>query len=419
MKRRTTQLAISLGTFLFASTSVSAATGSAGISFSEPLDKIIMDNGTELHLDIGIGSGAYRLESDPENVIYTITDRGPNIATSDAGKLMGVDYGEKKGKIFPTPNFSPTIYKLLVNEDIISILEKIQLKNFEGHPVSGISNPDTEPAWDIRGNELSYDSDGIDAECIVKLKDGTFWIGEEYGPSILHVTADGKVIERWVPQGVKPSLVNAGYEVRELLPSILRARPINRGIESLAVSPDERYLYFAMQSPLANPDSNAYKSSRNLRLFKIDREAGCIVGEFVYRLDTPDSFTADNMKKIREQNDVKVSEMTAIGPDKLVILERISSTTKFYRVDLSQADNIFDSKWDKMSTLPSLEQYNAKDIVTLEKTLLMNSDERGGLMNKIEGMAWLGRDQWLMVNDNDFGIEGDITRIAPVAMSVK
>lgn len=187
---------------------------------------------------------------------------------------------------------------------------------------------------------MSYDPAGIDAEGIVKLKNSTFWIGEEYGPSILHVGPDGRVIECWVPEGIKGSLEGSGYEVKELLPAILRKRPLNRGIESMTASPDERFLYFAMQSPLANPDKKTYAKSRLVRIFKIDRPAGKVVGEYVYQIDTPDTFGMDNSKKKRKQNNVKVSEVTAVDTDKLVVLERISSTTRFFLVDLATADNI-------------------------------------------------------------------------------
>jgi len=405
---------------LLGATSPSHATIPAnGINFSDPLDRIILQNGTEMRFDVGIGSGACRLASDPIGIIYTITDRGPNIKTKDAKKLMGLDFGTKKGKIFPTPNFSPTIYKLKVEAGQVTVLDKIQIKTADGKPISGVSNPGTEPAWDVNGNEMNYDPSGIDAEGIVKLKDETFWISEEYGPSILHVGADGRVIERWVPEGVKESIVDSGYEVKELLPAILRKRPLNRGIESLAVSPDEAFLYFAMQSPLANPDKETYTKSRLVRIFKIDRSAGKVVGEYVYLIDTPSTFVTDNTTKKRKQNSVKVSEMTAIGTDELVILERISGTTRFFQIDLTTADNILGSKWDDPATNPSLEQIGADDIKTLSKTLLLDTDDIGGLMKKVEGLAWIGGDQWIMVNDNDFGIAGDPTYIVPVTMPVK
>ena len=55
------------------------------------------------------------------------------------------------------------------------------------------------------------------------------------------------------------------------LPAILTRRPINRGIEAVALSPDERWLYFIMQNPLAHPDTAAYRQAKNTRLFKIER----------------------------------------------------------------------------------------------------------------------------------------------------
>lgn len=406
------------GTILV-STNALATTAPKVIPFTDPLDTISMTGGKEIKFDVGIGSGACRLASDPEGIIYTITDRGPNIKTTAAEKLLGKSFAGKKGKIFPTANFAPTIYKLKVENGQTTVLEKIQIKTSGGLPVSGISNPNTEEAWDVNGNALAYDPAGLDAEGIVKLSDGTFWIGEEYGPSILRIASDGRVIERWVPKGVGKTLVGAGYPIKENLPAIIRMRPLNRGIESMTASPDEKCLYFSMQSPLANPNKQTYKNGKNVRIFKIDNSTGKVVGEYVYRLDDAKSFGVDNATKARKQNDVKISELTAVGTDKLVVLERISNTTKFYQVDLAKAENIFGSKWDNVATAPTLEESDGSAIKELPKTLLLDSDDLGGIMKKIEGLAWFGGDQWIMVNDNDFAIDGDTTYIAPVTMAVK
>ncbi len=403
----------------YPASSLLAGTPPGGVEFSSPLDLLTLQNGKSLLLDVGIGSGACRLASEADGVFYTITDRGPNIKTKDSLKLLGVDASDKKGKIFPTPNFAPSIFQLHFKDGQLSVLSKIQIKTRSGIPVSGISNADTEAVWDINNKAISYDPNGLDPEGIAKLQDGSFWVGEEYGPSILHIASDGRILQRWVPKGVKSSLNGADYEVVEKLPAILRKRPLNRGIESITVSPDEKYLYFALQSPLANPNKGAYKKSRNVRIFKIDRIAGTIIGEFVYTIDTPKSFLGDNKTKKRAQHDIKVSELTAVGQDKLVVLERISKTTKFYLVDLSGAQNILGSPWDSITTSPTLEQTTDITLQPLSKKLLLNSDDRGGIMKKIEGLAWMGGNQWIMVNDNDFGIGGDPTFIVPVEMAVE
>ncbi len=86
---------------------------------------------------------------------------------------------------------------------------------------------------------------------------------------------------------------DAPYQVVGSLPAILAKREGNRGIEALAVSPDERFLYFIMQNPLANPDSARSARPATPRLFKIERATMKAVGEFVYMLDDPQSFRRD------------------------------------------------------------------------------------------------------------------------------
>ena len=96
---------------------------------------------------------------------------------------------------------------------------------------------------------------GIDAEGLVRLSDGSFWVGEENAPSLAHFSADGRMIERHVPAGTETEFAGAPYETIGSLPAIIAKRQANRGIEGIAISPDERFLYFIMQSPLANPDT--------------------------------------------------------------------------------------------------------------------------------------------------------------------
>ena len=63
----------------------------------------------------------------------------------------------------------------------------------------------TENAIDGTRQAAAARVNGIDAEGIVRLADGTFWIGDENGPSIAHFAADGRMIARHVPAGPKAS----------------------------------------------------------------------------------------------------------------------------------------------------------------------------------------------------------------------
>ena len=60
-----------------------------------------------------------------------------------------------------------------------------------------------------------------------------------------------------------------------------------------------------------------------------------MVGQFLYALDAPATFQRDQKAGDVGLADIKVSEIAVISPDRLVILERISRTTKIYQVTLS------------------------------------------------------------------------------------
>ena len=275
---------------------------------------------------------------------------------------------------------------------------------------------DTEKAYSVDGVEMEFDPNGLDVEAIVRMKDGSFWLADEYAPSLVHVGANGRVINRLVPEGVAGDLAGATYDVTDVFPAVFKKRKLNRGMESVAVSPSEKFLFTAMQSPLANPDGKAYKASKNVRILKIDLSTLKVVGEYVYLMDAPETFKLDNSKK---QNDVKVSEMRALGEDKLMVLERISKCTKFYAIDLDGATNILDSKWDDEATSPSLAMVKdlvAEKIIPVGKKLLLDTSSQEGMPKKIEGIALIDNKTMILVNDNDFGIAGDDSYLYKVTM---
>ena len=377
------------------------------------------EGGKTLNLTVGIGSGAFRHPADPPNVIWTVGDRGANIACSEMRSSAGAEFapckGVLNGRVYPTPSYAPSIYRvMLVDERSFRVTDVITLKDRDGRPLSGLLNPlktaATENAMDGRGRPLAQDLNGIDAEAIVRLADGSFWIGDENAPSLAHFASDGRMITRHVPKGTESEFAGAHYEVRGTLPAILARRAINRGIESLAISPDERFLYFVMQNPLANPDVPAYQKARNTRLFKLERSSMQVIGEYVYTLDDPRSFRRDPSER---QNDPRISEIMAIGPDRLIVLERTEQTTKLHEVELAGATNIAGSRWDDASTRPTLEQTEvaAAGIQPLAKKLRFDSAALPEMVGKTEGMALLGDGTLALINDDDFGIAGGRTQI--------
>ncbi|TGO03381.1 hypothetical protein PN36_07645 [Candidatus Thiomargarita nelsonii] len=389
------------------------------IDVNEFLERVSFMGTKILSLDVGVGSGAFHFRDDNTDEFYTITDRGPNLACNESAQVLDIQNFCQEGRIFPVPSFTPTIYKFDIDAGGVfgtkyEFIETITLKDRDDNPISGLPNPlqvtTTENAYDKNGKKLDFDSEGVDTEAIVKLSNGTFWLAEEYGPSLIHVAANGRILERIVPAGVEADLASANYRIIGALPAILKKRQLNRGIESLAVSPDEDFLYFIMESPVA------YQNSRYVRLFKVslrEFDLDSVVAEYVYVIDEPETFTADNTT---QQSDVKISEMVALDTDKFIILERVTRHTKLYQLSkLEDATNILGTEWDDEAIEPSLERLSdltAQGIIPLEKKLVFDSRrDISDLDSKIEGIALLDDQYLVFINDNDFGIKGAQTRI--------
>lgn len=377
------------------------------------------DNGRSVNLSVGIGSGAFRHPDDPPNVIWTVGDRGPNLTCADLKAIANTEIPAcreiRNARIYLAPSYAPSIYRVMLLDDgKFRVTDVITLKDRDGRPLNGMPNPlhtaSTEIPFDGHGKRLQQDVHGIDVEAVIRLTDGTFWVADENGPSIAHIAADGRINTRYVPQGTEKQYEGARYEVVGSLPAILARRQSNRGIEALAISPDERFLYFIMQSPLANPDTGAFRKGRNVRMFKLERTSMQIIGEYVYVMDDPKSFRRDPSN---DPADPRISEMVAVGLDRLIVLERTEATTKLYEIDLAAATDINGSPWDGPKTEPALEQIDLRNtaIVPLRKTLQFDSADFPSVPGKIEGVALFADGALALINDDDFGVTGARTRI--------
>ncbi len=359
------------------------------------LGDVAFAGGKTLHLTAGIGSSAYRRADAPPDVFVTLSDRGANFPCADAKEIIGLDgksfCGDvKKGRIYPMPAYTPSIYRIKVGEDGFEILDVLTIKDGLGNPITGLPNPltvaTTETPVGPDGKAMAQDPNAIDAEGLVQLADGSFWIGEENAPSIVHVAPDGRILLRVVPAGTEKDFAGANYPVVGGLPAILTKRQANRGIEGLAMSPDERFLWLAVQSPLANPDAAAYKKASNDRLIKVDRATLKVVAEYVYEMTPMKDFPGEEAKA---QSTARVSDLRGIDDHRFLIDDRTDKTTRIYEIDVSGATDIHGSKWDDPATSPTLEQTSLADakITAVTKRLVLDS-------SKTQGAAGQDRGRW-------------------------
>ncbi|MDD3446004.1 MAG: esterase-like activity of phytase family protein [Zavarzinia sp.] len=384
------------------------------------LGKATFAGDTELRLSLGIGSGLSRRPGDPPGRLYAITDRGPNIPCDEAAEVLGAGAevlcaGDRDGKIFPQPGFQPSIVAIDIAATRVRLAARIGLRDSKGEALTGLPNPREgeatlamEQAFDGTGALLPPDPGGVDTESVAAAADGTFWVGEEYGPSLLHVDAEGMVIERIVPKGIGRFYRKAPYPVRERLPEVFGRRRLNRGFEGLTISSDDRFLHFMTQSALEHPTREVALWSRNIRLVTFDvkkREVEC---EHLYRLDRPEAFRAD---KGAERRHVKVGDMSSVGPYDLLVVERVENSSKIYHIRLT-ADQRLAPEWLDVDHRPTLEETDGRnlrrrDIPVLTKRLILDSDRDKGLPAKIEGLSWFDERTLVVIDDDDFGIRGE------------
>lgn len=355
-------------------------------------------------------SGLYHIPGDPAGVFYTICDRGPN----GEMEINGI-----KGRTFLNPVFAPTIYKIELSEGAASITERIPIKMPEGeiNPISNCATITGLPNF-VQGGEIPYNGDGsvevgvdpngLDTEGLVfNPLDGTIWVSDEYGPSLVHLTNGGHIIERLVPEGMAARL-GMSYAVDAIPASYGRRQP-NRGFEGLAITPDGRYLYTSAQSPLERPDAKTAKKSRVIRILKIDLVTLRPAGEYVYLLDDAKPFDI-------KQKKILISDLYAIDGDRLLVVERDgkaggeSKIKRLYLADFSGARNIVEFAYSEVAAGTSLESLDEAGLQTqgftpARKTLVLDMLAQGYPHGKLEGVCMIGKQTIAVINDNDFAFD--------------
>jgi len=189
------------------------------------------------------------------------------------------------------------------------MIREILLKDTAGNPATGLPNSSTlggtgEKPYDADGQlivdgngSIKTDDFGIDSEGLAVMKDGTFWVSDEYGPHIVHFDANGKEIGRINP---------FASDTRNLytLPAEFGNRWANRGMEGLTVTPDQTMLVGIMQSTLDNP-GKAVRGTLT-RIVTVDLATGAMK-QYLYK------------QEIAKNSN---SEIAALGSDTFLVIER-------------------------------------------------------------------------------------------------
>ncbi|SDR99682.1 esterase-like activity of phytase family protein [Jiangella sp. DSM 45060] len=161
----------------------------------------------------------------------------------------------------------------------------------------------------------------FDIESVVLAKDGTFWVGEEFGPFILHFAADGTLLEPPVPLPGGLKSPQSPY----LAPGETPLVRSSRGFEAMAASPDGRYLYPIVEGAYTNdPDQRR----REIHEFDTRR----------------DRYTGRTWSYQTHQEANVIGDAFTVGRGKFWIIERDdfeggqSVVKRVYEIDLNRRD---------------------------------------------------------------------------------
>ena len=101
----------------------------------------------------------------------------------------------------------------------------------------------------------------LDPESFVRAPDGSFWVSEEFGPFLLHVGADGRLLG---PPVQVPGVRSPQNPFLDLADQARPERPTvaaSRGFEGMAISPDGGTLFALLEGAVAGDDA------QDLRIF--------------------------------------------------------------------------------------------------------------------------------------------------------
>lgn len=188
-------------------------------------------------------------------------------------------------------------------------------------------------AWEIV-NEDSSDrlltGADFDIESLVIAKDGTLWIGDEFGPYLLHFDANGVLLEAPIPTpnispSGQPEFVYSPDNPEVLAGNVQANLGGSGGFEGMAYNLDRTKLYPLLEKRVSGDPDNA------LRIYEYDLTSSQWAEDLIgfYGLDVPNH---------------AIGDFTPINEKEFLVIERdggqgeTAQFKKVFKIDISQVD---------------------------------------------------------------------------------
>jgi glycerophosphoryl diester phosphodiesterase len=243
----------------------------------------------------------------------------------------------------------------------------------------------------------------FDPESLVVAQDGTFWVGEEIGPFLLHFDATGRLLAPQIPvpdprpgKDLAKDIVRSPDNPFLISPAPGEPQPAtlgrSKGFESMARSADGSRLYAMLEGPLVGDPAD------RLLILEFDLASERFTGRsWAYRMTAP-------VQAVQGRSDyAAVRDMATVNESEFLVIEGDvghgpkAQYKKIFLINLTQRD---------------AEGYVAKDEVA-DLLNIRDPHNLAGFGPKfsfpyvtIEGVAVLDPTTIVVVNDNNYPQEG-------------
>ena len=217
----------------------------------------------------------------------------------------------------------------------------------------------------------------FDIESFVFDKDGTIWVGDEFGPYLLHFDATGKLLE--APIAVPNVFAPQNPGVSATNPANLGAR----GLESTAINTSKTKLITALEGVVTGDSA----TNDVLRIYEFDLTSKTFGTQYKYKLE-------------KTTNSQSINDLTAINDNEYLVIEKDRLTgaaaefKRIYKINLTQVDaNGF------------LIKQEVANLLDIQDPNDLNGDGSNSFklpFQNVEAFTIVDKNTILVTNDNDF-----------------
>ncbi|MBF2065658.1 MAG: esterase-like activity of phytase family protein [Calothrix sp. C42_A2020_038] len=335
---------------------------------------------------------------------YVISDNGFGAKTNSWDYILRVYAVEpdfSTGKVYPVDFQTGERIAWFSRRSFIELNDRNLQANFSiiaeqiNYPGSNIA---VSPL--IKANRLLTGGD-FDPESFRRNSDGTFWVGDEFGPFLLHFGQAGELLEPPIPL---PNFLRIGQLdiVRSpdnpdlaSLEDDKRTTLINlggsKGFEGLAINPSRTKLYAMLEGALKDDTQKD-----RLLIHEFDLASQKYTGQvFAYQLENP-SYAIGEMTAINESEYIVIERDNNQGDPNNPAFESPATFKRLYKINL-----------EKVNKAGFVEKELLVDLLNISdpKSIGTNATKNGVFtfpFVTIESVLPLNAKMLLVINDNNY-----------------